>query len=101
MSRGGSVRPDAPDETAAERLRERRHELGITQEALAAAAGVSRQTIIATERGDYAPSVYLALRIAHTLDTTVEALWGRPAPASSAQRTGQVSHSTRTKGSAE
>lgn len=76
MSRGGSVRPDAPDESAAERLRERRREIGITQEALAAAAGVSRQTIISTEGGDYAPSVYLALRIAETLHTTVENLWG-------------------------
>lgn len=101
MSRGGSVRADATDETTAERLRERRHEIGITQESLAAAVGVSRQTIIATERGDYAPSVYLALRIAHTLDTTVEALWGRPVPTTSARRTGQVSHSTRTSGSAE
>lgn len=76
MSRGGSVRPEQADR-AAEHLRERRHELGITQEALAAAVGVSRQTVIATERGDYAPSVYLALRIAGALETTVEALWGQ------------------------
>ncbi len=81
MSRGGSVRPDATDDTAADRLRARRHEVGITQEALAAAVGVSRQTIVSTESGDYAPSVYLALRIADALSTTVEALWGGSDPA--------------------
>lgn len=84
MSRGGSVRPDRPDDAAAAHLRERRRELGITQEALAVTVGVSRQTVIATESGDYAPSVYLALRIAAALDTTVEALWGAPTRASAA-----------------
>jgi putative transcriptional regulator len=59
-----------------ERLRAHRRQVGLTQEALAAATGVSRQTIIATEGGDYAPSVYLAMRIAACLGTTVEALWG-------------------------
>ncbi|MEK7638008.1 MAG: helix-turn-helix transcriptional regulator [Patescibacteria group bacterium] len=37
---------------------------GITQEALADAVGVTRQTIIAIEKGNYAPSVILALKIA-------------------------------------
>lgn len=45
------------------------------QAQLAAEVGVSRQTIIAIERGDYSPSVYLALRAARALDTTVEALF--------------------------
>lgn len=48
----------------------------LTQAELAAAVGVSRQTIVAVEQGDYAPSVFLALRIARTLDTTVEELFG-------------------------
>lgn len=36
----------------------------ITQEELAKAVGVSRQTIIAIEKGNYTPSVLLALKIA-------------------------------------
>jgi putative transcriptional regulator len=58
-------------------VRVRRKELGLTQQQMAEAAEVSRQTIISIETGDYAPSVYLALRVAALLDTTVESLWGR------------------------
>lgn len=47
----------------------------LTQAQLAAKVGVSRQTIISIERGDYAPSVYLALSIAHFLNSTVEDLF--------------------------
>ena len=56
-------------------LKQARKAAGYTQAQLAQLTGVSRQTIIATERGDYAPSVYLALRIAHSLDTTVEEIF--------------------------
>lgn len=56
-------------------IRRRRRERRITQAELADAAGVSRQTIIAVEQGDYAPSVYLALRIARALEATVEELF--------------------------
>ena len=51
---------------------------GLTQAKLAADVGVSRQTVIALEAGNYAPSVYLALRIAAVLGTTVEALFAVP-----------------------
>lgn len=37
---------------------------GITQETLAEAIGVTRQTIIAIEKGNYTPSILLALKIA-------------------------------------
>jgi len=47
----------------------------LTQAELAAAVGVSRQTVVAVEAGDYAPSVYLALSLAARLATTVEALF--------------------------
>lgn len=47
----------------------------MTQADLAEVARVSRQTIIAIEQGDYSPSVYLALRIARVLETTVEELF--------------------------
>lgn len=55
---------------------------GLTQAELAAGAGVTRQTIVAVEAGDYAPSVYLALAIGTRLDTTVEELFGQPATTS-------------------
>jgi putative transcriptional regulator len=51
----------------------------LTQAQLAEAVGVTRQTIVAVEAGDYAPSVYLALAIAGCLGTTVEALFAGPA----------------------
>jgi putative transcriptional regulator len=56
----------------------------LTQAELAAGAGVTRQTIVAVEAGDYAPSVYLALAIAERLDTTVEQLFGQTATTSAA-----------------
>lgn len=63
---------------AAERanpVRELRKKQRMTQAELAASVSVSRQTIIAVEQGDYAPSVYLALRIARALGGTVEELF--------------------------
>jgi putative transcriptional regulator len=48
----------------------------LTQAELAASAGVTRQTIVAVEAGDYAPSVYLALAIAERLHSSVEELFG-------------------------
>lgn len=53
--------------------------MGLTQAELAERAGVTRQTVVAIEAGDYAPSVYLALAIAATLGDTVEALFAEPA----------------------
>ena len=44
----------------------------MTQEALAKAAGVTRQTIIALEAGKYAPSLELAFRLAHALGVRIE-----------------------------
>ena len=57
------------------RVREFRKKAGLTQAALGEAVGVSRQSIVSTEKGDYAPSVYLALRLARTLGATVEVLF--------------------------
>lgn len=45
-------------------IREKRKEAGLTQEELAEAMNVSRQTIISIERGRYIPSLPLALKIA-------------------------------------
>lgn len=48
---------------------------GMTQEDLAARVGVTRQTIVAIERGNYNPSVGLALRLARVLGVTVEEMF--------------------------
>ena len=47
----------------------------LTQEDLAQKVGVTRQTVLAIEKGNYAPSVVLALRLARTLKCTVEELF--------------------------
>lgn len=47
-------------------LKEYRARLGVNQQELGALVGTSRQTISQIERGDYSPSVTLALKIAMT-----------------------------------
>ena len=44
----------------------------LTQEQLAAACGVTRQTIIALEAGKYAPSLELAFKLALALGCTLD-----------------------------
>ena len=44
----------------------------ITQEELAKAVGVSRQTVIAIERGNYNPSLELAFKIARHFGVKIE-----------------------------
>lgn len=58
-------------------VREYRKTARLTQAELGKACGVSRQSIVSVEGGDYAPSVYLALKLAKALGTTVEALFGQ------------------------
>lgn len=50
----------------------KRKAVGITQEDLAVAIGVTRQTIISIEKGNYVPSVLLALKIADFFKVPVE-----------------------------
>ncbi len=47
----------------------------MTQEKLAMLAGVTRQTIIAVEKGNYTPSVALALSLATIFSSSVEELF--------------------------
>ena len=54
------------------RLKEYRSNQGINQTELGKMAGVSRQTISLIERGDYSPSVTLALKIARIFQVSVE-----------------------------
>ena len=57
-------------------IRRFRFERGeLSQQQLADMVSVSRQTIVAIERGNYSPSVKLALILARKLETTVEALF--------------------------
>ena len=49
-----------------------RGQLGDTQEDLASRVNVSRQTIIALEKGNYTPSILLALKIAGYFKMPVE-----------------------------
>ncbi|MFA5228238.1 MAG: helix-turn-helix transcriptional regulator [Candidatus Paceibacterota bacterium] len=49
-----------------------RTEKGITQEELAEAVEVTRQTIIAIERSKYVPSLELAFRIARYFNKNIE-----------------------------
>lgn len=52
-----------------------RNKKKITQEELAAKVGVTRQTIIAIEKGNYTPSVMLALKIARFFRCSVTDLF--------------------------
>lgn len=52
-----------------------RTQKGMTQEELALAVSVSRQTIIALEKGNYTPSILLALKIAGYFKMPVETLF--------------------------
>ena len=56
-------------------LRIKRRACHMTQDELAGIAGVTRQTIIAIEKGNYTPSVLLAIKLARVLRTTVEELF--------------------------
>ncbi len=49
-----------------------RSKAGVTQEDFANAIGVTRQTVIAIEKGNYTPSVLLALKIATFFKKSVE-----------------------------
>ncbi|GCD78128.1 transcriptional regulator [Thermaurantimonas aggregans] len=57
------------------RLRVERAEIKLSQAELAQKVGVSRQTINAIERGDYNPSVALALKIAQVFGKHVEQIF--------------------------
>ena len=54
------------------RIRELRKERGVTQEELAGAMAVTRQTIISLENGRYNASLQLAHRIAVYFDMKIE-----------------------------
>lgn len=56
-------------------IRQRRKELGLSQEELARKCGVSRQTVNAIENNKYDPTLALAFRLAQELELTVDTLF--------------------------
>jgi putative transcriptional regulator len=59
------------EEVVKNNVHELRTMAGLTQAELAEAVDVTRQTIIAIEKGNYTPSVLLALKLSRTFDTSV------------------------------
>lgn len=59
----------------ANRLKERRAEVGLTQSELADLCTVSRKTINTVENGVFVPSTLLALKLASALGLSVEELF--------------------------
>ena len=57
------------------RLKEYRAKIKVNQTEMGNLVGVSRQTISQIERGDYSPSVTLALKIAKGLNASVEEIF--------------------------
>ena len=54
------------------RVKELRARFNWTQEEFARRAGITRQTVGLIEKGDYSPSVLLALKMAHVFGVKVE-----------------------------
>ena len=61
---------------AKNKLKELREKKGLTQERLAEAVDVTRQTVISIENGRYTPSLPLALKLAKVFKCKVEDLFG-------------------------
>ena len=57
------------------RLKSARAAKDLSQEELARAVGVSRQTISAIEKGDFNPTIRLCVKICQTLDRTLDDLF--------------------------
>jgi len=57
-------------------MKSARAKLDLSQEDLAVAVGVSRQTIVSIEKGDYNPSLNLCRAICKKLNKTLDELFG-------------------------
>lgn len=62
-------------ERLANRIKERRSELGLTQAELAERVGVTRKTVNTVENGVFTPSATLAIKLARALSLEVETLF--------------------------
>jgi putative transcriptional regulator len=81
--------PSVPELRLFNRIAVLRAELGLSRAQLAAELGVNYQTVGYLERGEYAPSLDLAMRISEYFALPVEAIFARTpfAPLSDALRT--------------
>jgi len=61
--------------TVSNSVQKYRLKASLTQEELAEKVGVTRQTVIAVEKGNYTPSVALALKLAAVFKVSVEDLF--------------------------
>jgi DNA-binding XRE family transcriptional regulator len=68
-------KPKSEEERVANRIEELRTLSGLTRQELAEQVGVHYQTIGYIERGEYSPSLVLALRIASVLEAKVEEIF--------------------------
>ncbi|HCH34054.1 MAG: hypothetical protein UY35_C0021G0016 [Candidatus Saccharibacteria bacterium GW2011_GWC2_48_9] len=57
------------------KVRQARTQLGLTQSELGVKVSVTRQTVAFIEKGEFAPSVALALRLAKALNTPINELF--------------------------
>lgn len=57
------------------RVRELRARADLTQGELAEQVGVTRQTIVALEKGSYTPSLLLAMNIAEVFELSIEEIF--------------------------
>jgi len=62
-------------ERLANRLKDRRSELGLTQAELAEKVGVTRKTVNTVENGVFTPSATLAIKLSQALEISVEQLF--------------------------
>lgn len=65
----------AVSERLANRIKERRSELGLTQAELAERVGVTRKTVNTVENGIFTPSATLAIKLSQALGLSVEQLF--------------------------
>jgi DNA-binding XRE family transcriptional regulator len=68
-------RPKSDEDQVANKVEDFRTQAGLSRQELAEEVGVHYQTIGYIERGEYAPSLVLALRIASVLGASVEEIF--------------------------
>ena len=68
-------KPKSQEERVANRVEEMRSSIDLSRQELAEQVGVHYQTIGYIERGEYSPSLVLALRIATVLGASVEEIF--------------------------
>jgi putative transcriptional regulator len=70
-----SRKPKHEEERVANRIELLRTQAGLSRQELADQVGVHYQTIGYLERGEYSPSLVLALKIASALDSSVDSVF--------------------------